>query len=102
MYSRSLRPQMRADARTRWREICCAESTVESAHVENRPLMQTTSLLPSAPAGRARRCPHCRGMAVTRSRRQGIWGLFILRWTRIHLYRCVDCWKRFHGLGRLS
>ena len=25
-----------------------------------------------------------------------------LRLTRIHVYRCVDCWHRFHGIGRLS
>jgi len=67
-------------------------------YVENQ---LQTSLAPRS-LTRPRQCPHCRSTAVARSRRQGIWSLPLLRLTRIHIYRCQDCWHRFHGVGRQS
>lgn len=48
---------------------------------------------------RPRQCPRCESEYIARSRRQGIWGLPLIRLLRIHIYRCTECWRRFHGIG---
>jgi hypothetical protein len=49
---------------------------------------------------RQRQCPHCESVYVARSRRQGIWGMPVIRLFGVHRYRCTECWQRFHGFGR--
>ncbi|HEX6245778.1 MAG TPA: hypothetical protein VFZ61_32865 [Polyangiales bacterium] len=58
---------------------------------------QTTSLSPRA---RARVCPHCESEYVARSRRQGFWGLPVIRLLGVHRYRCTECWRHFYGFSR--
>lgn len=60
--------------------------------------MSESALVPQA-RRRTRQCPHCESEYVTRSRRQGIWALPLIRLLRIHIYRCTECWRRFHGVG---
>jgi hypothetical protein len=57
------------------------------------------SALISRARSRQRQCPHCESVYVTRSRRQGVWNLPLVRLLRIHIFRCTECWRRFHGLG---
>jgi DNA-directed RNA polymerase subunit RPC12/RpoP len=53
-----------------------------------------------APRARSRQCPHCESHYVARSRRQGIWHWPLIRLLGVHLYRCTECWRRFHAFGR--
>jgi DNA-directed RNA polymerase subunit RPC12/RpoP len=57
------------------------------------------SVLDQRVRARPRQCPHCESVYIARSRRQGIWGLPLVRLLRIHIYRCTECWRRFHGVG---
>lgn len=60
------------------------------------PDAPTTALLRS----NERTCPYCDSSYVARSRRQGLWGLPVVRLLGVHVYRCTECWRRFRAFQR--
>ena len=47
-----------------------------------------------------RTCPYCDSTYVARSRRQGLWGMPVVRLLGVHVYRCTECWRRFRAFQR--
>jgi len=88
------------------------EITAESWECKNcyslaQGLLSVSAVQSSSPEAEAstlsrkpRTCPHCDSTYVARSRRQGLWGMPVVRLLGVHIYRCTECWRRFHGIQR--
>jgi DNA-directed RNA polymerase subunit RPC12/RpoP len=75
-----------------------AQPLLDTGGVQSIPSLEADATLLAR--SKPRTCPYCESTYVARSRRQGLWGMPVLRLLGVHVYRCTECWRRFRAFQR--
>jgi DNA-directed RNA polymerase subunit RPC12/RpoP len=75
-----------------------AQPLLDNCGVQSTPFSEADATLLAR--SKTRKCPYCESTYVARSRRQGLWGMPVVRLLGVHVYRCTECWRRFRAFQR--